>query len=400
MNLESKEKLLHVAFLSTYPPRECGIATFTQDLVRELKKKENLKTSVIAISDGKYTYGSDVLFDFPQQNCTSYLKAAERINASDIDFLVVEHEYGIYGGDWGEYLLELAKRVKKPIVTTLHTILPDPSEKQREVLRELCRRSKKVVTMASNSCRILEEAYGVDPSKIVMIPHGVPSFNLPPREALKKELHLENRTVISTFGLISPGKGLEYGIEAIARVAEKHPDVLYFILGQTHPVVRKQYGEAYRDSLEKKVRELRLENNVRFVNKYLTKEEIVRGLQLSDIYMTPYLNRDQAVSGTLAYAAGYGRVIVSTPYLYAEEMLADGRGLLAEFKDARSLGDAINFLIEHPEKRKEMEAKTLCFGKTMRWDAVADRYVTTFRKAHQEACERSEAEHERLKIAE
>lgn len=398
--MKSNQRLLNVAFLSTYPPRECGIATFTQDLVRELKKKGKLNTSVIAISDGKYTYDDEVWFDFPQQNFTSYLKTAERINHSDIDFLVVEHEYGIYGGDWGDYLLELVKRVRKPIVTTLHTVLPTPSEKQLAVLRELCCRSKKIVTMASNSCRILQEVYGVDSSKIEMIPHGVPSFDLPPREALKKERNLENRTVISTFGLISPGKGLEYGIDAVHQVAKKHPDVLYFILGQTHPVVRRQYGEAYRESLEKKVRELGLENNVQFVNKYLTKEEIVRGLQLSDLYMTPYLSRDQAVSGTLAYAAGYGRVIVSTPYLYAQEMLADGRGLLAEFKDAQSLGEAIRFLIEHPEKRKEMEEKTLRFGKTMRWDAVADRYVQTFQKAYQEACEWSEVEHERFKIAE
>lgn len=391
---------LNLAFLSTYPPRECGIATFTQDLLRELKKDETLKTGVIAVSDGQYSYDGDVLFDLPQQDRTSYIEAAERINASGIQVLVVEHEYGIFGGDWGEYLLELTGRVEKPVVTTLHTVLPAPDEKQRKILRELCGKSEKIVTMASNSRRILREAYGADPGRIEVIPHGVPSFDLPPREALKRELHLENRTVISTFGLISPGKGLEYGIEAVGQVAKKHPEVLYLILGQTHPVVRRKHGEAYRAGLEKKVRELGLENNVRFVNKYLTKEEIARGLQLSDLYMTPYLGRDQAVSGTLAYAVGYGRAIVSTPYLYAKEMLADGRGLLADFEDARSLGGAIGFLIEHPGKRKEMEAKTLRLGKTMRWDAVADRYGKVLRKVYRDVCDRSEAKHERFAITE
>lgn len=398
--MKSNVKLLNFAFLSTYPPRECGIATFTQDLVRELKKKKELNPGVIAISDGLYSYDDDVLFDFAQQNRESYIEAAERINRSGIQLLVIEHEYGIFGGEEGEYLLDLIRRVRKPIITTLHTILTTPNQKRHDILQELCERSETVVIMAENSRKILQDVYGVDADKIEVIPHGVPSFNLPSRETLKKEHQLQDRTIVSTFGLISPGKGLEYGIEAIGQVAKKHPEVLYLILGQTHPVVRRQYGEAYRSSLEKKVRELGLENNVRFVNKYLTKEEIVRGLQLSDIYMTPYLGREQAVSGTLAYAAGYGRVIVSTPYLYAKEMLADGRGLLVEFEDSRSISEAINFLIENPENRREMEAKTLCLGKTMLWDAVANRYVKTFRKAYQTASERSMVKRERLKIAE
>lgn len=381
---------MNLAFLSTYPPRECGIATFAQDLIRELKKKRRLKVGIVAVSDGMYAYDEDVLFDFPQQDRESYSKVAERINASAIQVLVVEHEYGIFGGDSGEYLLELIRRVQKPIVTTLHTVLPAPNEKQQEILKELCYRSEKVVTMASNSCQMLQDVYGVDPFKIQMIHHGVPSFVLPSREALKRALHLEDRTIVSTFGLISPGKGLEFGIEAIGQLVKKHPEVLYLILGQTHPVVRKQCGEVYRSGLEKMVRDLGLTDNVRFVNKYLIKEEIVRGLQVSDIYMTPYLGPDQAVSGTLAYAVGYGRVTVSTPYLYAKEMLADGRGLLSDFEDARSLSDNINFLIEHPEKRKEMEENTLKLGKTMMWSAVADQYIKTFCGAFHDFYNRSE----------
>lgn len=388
------EKPFDLAFLSTYPPRACGIATFTQDLIQELKKKSDLRPRVIAVSDGNETYGGDVLLDFPQQDRESYPRIAERINRSAIRLLVVEHEYGIYGGECGAHLLELIRRVEKPVVTTLHTVLPSPNEKQREILSELCRESEAIVTMAANTRSILRNIYGCSPDKIVTIHHGVPSFDLPPREILKRRMHLEGRPIVSTFGLIGPGKGLEFGIEAIGRVAREHPEVLYLILGQTHPAIRKASGESYREGLEKQVRDLGLEDNVRFVNRYLTKEEIVRWLRLSDIYMTPYLGRDQAVSGTLAYAVGYGRVIVSTPYLYAREMLADGRGMLAEFEDAGSIGRCIQFLIEHPKEKEEMEQRTLRLGETMRWDAVAECYRTAFYDAYHKFWNRRNTENE------
>lgn len=386
---------LNIAFLSTYPPRECGIATFTQDLVRELKKKQNIKSKIIAITDGDYLYNDDVIFELPQWDKKSYKEAADRINRSSTQVLVVEHEYGIYGGECGEYILDLVNSVNKPVVTTLHTVLPDPSKKQKAILKSLCQRSEKIVTMASSSIEILRDVYEVDPDKIEMIHHGVPVFDMPSRENLKKQMHLEGRTIVSTFGLISPGKGLEYGIEAISRVARKHPDILYLILGQTHPVIKRQYGETYRKSLEKIVTEENLYKNVQFVNKYLTKEEIIRYLTLSDIYLTPYLSKDQAVSGTLAYAVGYGKAIVSTPYIYAKEMLSDGRGMLSEFKDAISLSDCINFLIEHPDGKRKMEQKTLKFGKSMMWNNVADRYTSTFLKAfHQYKDRRNETNEE------
>lgn len=394
--------ILSVSFLSTYPPRECGIATFTQDLVQELKKKGYLKIGVIAISDANYTYNNDVLFSLQQHDRRSYVLAAERINASDIQALIIEHEFGIFGGESGEYLLDLIDRVTKPIFITLHTVLPLPEEKQRQILKKICSKSEKIVIMASNTCKILQEVYEVDLDKIEIIHHGVPSFELPSKEALKRQMHLEDRTIISTFGLVSPGKGLEYGIEAIARVAMKHPNVLYLILGETHPVVRRQYGETYRSSLEKRARELKLEDNVRFVNKYLTKEEIIKWLKLSDIYITPYLSRSQAVSGTLAYAVGYGKAIISTPYPYAREMLADGRGLLVDYEDAESLSESIRFLIEHPEERQTMEEKNLRLGKTMRWDVIADCYIKRFFKHYHDfqGWNRLKNERTRVQVAE
>ncbi len=374
---------LKVAFLSTYPPRQCGIATFTQDLLRALKKKECLSVTVIAIDDDTYAYDANVWFSFAQQDRPGYIDVAKKLNNSDIDVLVIEHEYGIYGGECGEYLLGLIGALDIPVVTTLHTVLPSPSEIQKQILKALCKKSIRVVTMAFNSEKFLQDIYDVPAEKIDHIHHGVPHLEMPARDLLKKQLHLEGRTIISTFGLIGPGKGLEYAIMAIEDVVKKHDDVLYFILGKTHSVIKKEHGESYRQSLEKMVQERHLQQNIRFVNKYLSKEEIIRYLKLSDIYMTPYLGKEQAVSGTLAYAVAYGKVIVSTPYYYAEEMLADGRGLLAAFRDVRSLADCLHYLIEHPQEKGKMEEKTLLYGKALFWDTVADTYIKTFSGAQQ-----------------
>lgn len=376
MNTERQN--LTIGFLSTYPPRECGIATFTQDLVQALKKRKRFRIGVAAVSDRPYDYGEDVVFRLQQQDRKSYEETARRINRSGMQLLVVEHEYGIYGGECGEYLLDLIGRIEKPVVSTFHTVLPEPNQKQKDILGALCEKSAAVVTMASNSAAVLRGVYGAEPGKIRVIPHGVPEFDLPSREELKREAHLENRTVVSTFGLISPGKGLEYGIEAIAEAAGKHPDIFYLVLGQTHPVVKREFGEAYRRSLEKLVTDRGLQQNVGFVDRYLTKEEVARYLKLSDLYMTPYLGRDQAVSGTLAYAVGCGRAVVSTPYLYAQEVLAGGRGMLAKFRDAGSLAGCIEYLAEHPEEKARMERKAACFGKAMTWPRVAEKYGETF----------------------
>lgn len=372
-------KTSKVAFLSTYPPRECGLATFTQDLVRELDKMEILdKPGVIAVSNNDYTYSGRVMMELWQHDRESYKNVADAVNNSDVELLVVEHEYGIFGGEAGEYILDLVDNLKIPFVTTLHTVLPEPSEKQREVLRLLGEKSTKIVTMAKNTKPILERVYDIASSKIEMIHHGVPYRILESREKLKKKHGLSGRSLVSTFGLLSPGKGLEYGIEAIAKAAKEHKDILYLILGQTHPCVKKESGEVYREKLIKLVDSLGIGEHVRFVDKYLSKDEIMHYLQMSDIYMTSYLGKDQAVSGTLAYAVGCGRVIVSTPYSYAREMLSEGRGLLAGFNDADSLARHIMYVLNNPKAKKEMEEKTLSVGKTMMWEEVANHYAQFF----------------------
>jgi len=369
-------RVRNVAFLSTYPSRECGLATFTQDLVRELDKIKLLNSpGVIAVSDNDYSYSARVIMELRQHDRESYIRTAKAINNSDIELLVIEHEYGIFGGEFGEYILDLVDNLQIPFITTLHTVLTNPSEKQKEILRQLGKKSAKVVTMARNTKPILQKTYEIDPLKIEVIHHGVPYRALEPRDKLKERYGFSGRSIVSTFGLLSPGKGLEYGIEAIAKVAEEHQDILYLILGQTHPCVKRDSGEAYREKLFRMVDDLGIKDHVRFVDKYLTKDEIIHYLQLSDIYMTPYLGKDQAVSGTLAYAVGYGRVIISTPYSYAREMLADGRGLLAEFEDSDSLARHIRYVLRNPEAKKEMEKKTLSLGRTMMWDCVANHYT-------------------------
>ena len=361
---------LHLAFVSTYPPRACGIATFTQDLVRELEKVPGIAApSVVAMEREPLQYGLRVRSTIREQERADYVRAAERLNASSVDVVVIEHEYGIYGGADGEYILDFARALEKPLVTTLHTVLPEPSANQRRILRELGRLSSRVVTMARRSRDLLACVYGIGADRIEVIPHGVPLLKpSASKQALKQHYGLAGRSVMSTFGLLSEGKGIEYGIEAVSQVARRHPDLCYLVLGKTHPNIVAQEGERYREKLEGLVQQYGIAQNVRFVNRYLTKQEIVDYLALSDIYLTPYLGKDQAVSGTLAYAAGSGKAIVSTPYRYAEEMLADGRGLLAAFRDAGSIAAAVERILDHPQEARRMEEKMRALGRGMFWD--------------------------------
>lgn len=371
-------KKIKIAFLSTYPPRECGLATFTQDLITAMDNIGTINTNVIAINSMEnYVYDSKVIAEIGQHEQVDYLKVAERLNGSDIDLLVIEHEYGIFGGEYGDYILDLINNIEIPVVTTLHTILSEPNIKQRLIINTLGKRSAKVITMASNTKHLLQSVYGIDPEKIEVIHHGVPKKQIQPRESLKKKYGYENRQIISTFGLIGPSKGIEHGIEAISKVVKENRDVLYLILGQTHPALKEE-GRSYRNKLEELVKRLNLKENVKFINKYLSKGEIIEYLQLSDIYMTPYLGKDQAVSGTMAYAVGYGKAIVSTPYLYAEEMLSGGGGLLAKFNNPDSLADCIKYIIQNPDKKAKMEKDTIKLGMTMYWDKVAKCYIEVF----------------------
>lgn len=372
-------KLLNIAFLSTIPPRECGIATFTQDLIDAIDATGVVDTNVIAINNSKHRdYSNKVIYEINQNNQNDYFELAEKLNHSNIDLLIVEHEYGIYGGDHGEYILDLLNNIDIPVITTLHTILREPNDKQKLIIKALGDKSVKLITMAKNTSKLLKTVYGISPNKIEIIHHGVPVRLVPTRQSLKKQFGYADKQLISTFGLLSPGKGIEYAIEAVSKICAVNNNILYLVLGQTHP---DQKDESYREKLEQLVIKHHIEENVKFVNKYLTKDEIIQYLQMSDVYMTPYLSKDQAVSGTLAYAVGYGRAIVSTPYLYAKEMLSEKRGLLAEFENPDSLFKCLKYILDNPEEKIRMEKNTIKLGKTMYWHIVAKHYTDIFLKA-------------------
>jgi glycosyltransferase involved in cell wall biosynthesis len=372
--MAATNKIRNIAFLSTFPPRECGLATFTEDLVNEIDKIPFVRSSVIAVVNQKEYTNSQVKCQLSQHDRTSYLLTALWAN-DNVDLLVIEHEYGIFGGECGEYIVDLAKKLKIPFIVTTHTVLLEPSPKQLTVLRDLGKLSTKVVTMAESSIPILAGTYGIEREKLIFIPHGVPDIQVESRDQLKINYGLQNKSIISSFGLLSPAKGLEYGIEAVAKVAAEYENLTYLILGKTHPCVKESMGETYRQSLMNLAESLGVRDNVRFIDKYLTKEEVITYLHLSDIYLTPYLSKEQAVSGTLAYAMGCGRVIVSTPYRYAEEMLGGGRGMLAEFRDSDSMASCIRTVLANPIRKKEMERKTLAVGRTMTWANVAAQYA-------------------------
>jgi glycosyltransferase involved in cell wall biosynthesis len=369
-------KLLNIAFLSTSPPRECGLATFTQDLIDAIDATGLVNTNVIAVNNWKQRdYSNKVIYEINQNKRSDYIELAHKINRSNIDLLVIEHEYGIYGGDHGDYILDLVNNIDIPVITTLHTILREPNDKQKSIIKTLSDKSAIIITMAENTSTLLKTVYGISPYKIEVIHHGVPVKLVPTRQSLKKQFGYEDKQIVSTFGLLSPGKGIEYAIEAISKISAFNKNIIYLILGQTHP---DQKNESYREKLEQLVIEHNIEDNVKFVNKYLTKDEIVQYLQMSDVYMTPYLSKDQAVSGTLAYAVGYGKAIVSTPYLYAKEMLAAERGLLAEFENSESLFNCLNYIMQNPDEKTRMENNTIKLGKTMYWHIVAKHYTDVF----------------------
>lgn len=380
-----ENKTMRLGFLSTYSPRECGLATFTEDLATEINQADHVQVSVIAVVEKERpATPNDPLTkcSLLQYERDSYTRAALWAN-THLDLLVIEHEYGIYGGKCGAYILELAQRLTIPFAVTLHTILSEPSAEQKAILQALGKLAAKVIAMAENSIPILVATYEIARKKIVCIPHGVPVMALESRAQLKRKLGLQGiglqgKTVVSSFGLLSPSKGLEYGIEAVANVAADYHTLVYLILGRTHPQIRESAGEEYRQSLMDLVQYLGMRDHIFFVDQYLSKEALLTYLHISDIYLTPYLSKEQAVSGTLAYAMGCGKVVISTPYRYAEEMLRDGRGLLARFKDAASIAACMRTLLENPAQKSAMEQKALALGRTMTWPAVAAQYLRIF----------------------
>ena len=371
--------LKRLAIVGNYLPRRCGIATFTTDLAEAISREMTGRGEIYAmamddIAQG-YTYPKRVRFQIRANYQPDYRLAAEFVAGSQANVVILQHEFGIFGGPAGAHILRLLREVRVPILTTLHTVLLEPTAEQQQIMGELWRISDRLVVMSHRAERMLREIYGVPPERIAYIPHGIPDVPFVDSNYYKDQFEAEGRRVLLTFGLLSPGKGIEFMIEAMSEVVKKYPDVLYIVLGATHPNLKKQYGEAYRTSLQRRVADLGLRDNVRFRNRFVELEELCEYIGAADIYVTPYLNEQQITSGTLAYAVGAGKAVVSTPYWHAQELLDEERGVLVPFKDSRAFADSIIYLIENDTKRHQMRKRAYTYCREMVWKQVARDYL-------------------------
>jgi len=371
--------------MATYPPRECGIATFTKDLMTAMDKKFSpfIKSKILVInnnSDNNYENIEDVLFDIADNDISAYIKAAKRVNEIDaIKLINIQHEFGIFGGEYGNYLIKFLEIVKKPVVISFHTVIPNPEDKLKKIVRELAKKSSYLVVMTNKGIDILRKDYDIK-REIFLIPHGTPTVSFDESIKEKTVMGIDDKIVLSNFGLISSGKGYEYVIESLTEVVKKYPNILYLIIGETHPVVRKKEGEKYRNFLKEKVKEFDLEKNVKFYNRYLTLEEIVKFLLATDIYISSNLNPNQIVSGTLAYAIACGKAIISTPFIYAKDIITPERGLLVKFRDPNSYTNALIKILSNPLLKEEMERNNYSFSRCMIWPNVAISYYNIFKR--------------------
>jgi glycosyltransferase involved in cell wall biosynthesis len=378
-----------IFYLSTYPPRRCGIATFTRDLRAAVGGG---RVYALGPTDGGppeigHTDPPEVMAFLLGHDAAHYRHAAIAIDGLDTGVVSLQHEYGIYGGPDGANVLAFTDRLRTPLVTTLHTVLPEPGERQRAIVRELGRRSEAMVVMSETAAGLLDRRYDVDPARVRVIPHGVPDLVRVDPELVKPELGLAGHRVVLSFGLIGPGKGYEAVIEAMADVAERVPDALYVILGTTHPELVRREGERYRDSLRERAQALGIADRIRFEDRFVGRSELARWLQAADVFVTPYPNLDQIVSGTLSYAMGAGLAIVSTPYLYARELLAGGRGLLVPPASPMALAESLSGLLLDPDRRQAIAARAYARGREMTWPTVGAAYRDLFDEVAGESVE-------------
>jgi glycosyltransferase involved in cell wall biosynthesis len=386
--MSEESNIRRIAVLGNHLPRRCGIATFTTDLSNALSAAEpDLDCFVLAMNDAghQHAYPGRVRFELPDHDIAAYARAADFLNVNAVDVISVQHEYGIFGGKAGAHLLALLRALRMPIVTTLHTILRSPSLQQRRVMDEITALSDRVIVMSDGGAEILQEVHGVSPDKIDVIPHGIPNI---PLSGSKNRLGVEGRPLILTFGLLSPDKGIEYVIDALPAILAHYPDVVYIVLGATHPHVIERHGETYRLMLEDRAKRLGVDGSVIFHNRFVSQAELSEFLAAADIYITPYLNPEQITSGTLAYALGAGKAVISTPYAYAKELLADDRGILVPWKDAPAIAAEITGLLDDPERRRDLRARAAEHGEAMLWPAVATSYLASFDRARAEHAQR------------
>ncbi|GAB3568338.1 glycosyltransferase family 4 protein [Spirosoma luteolum] len=377
----------NVAFIGDYLPRQCGIATFTSDLFASydsfIRDSNAMIVSVNDTLEG-YDYPAEVRYDFYQHDHDAYRKAAEFLNSKDVDVVCLQHEYGIYGGPAGSYILTLLRNLTMPVVTTFHTILKTPNEEQLLVLKSIADLSSRVICMSEKGRDFLINIYEVPAEKIDLVPHGIPDMSFVDPHFYKDRFGMEGKQTLLTFGLLSPNKGIETMIRALPKIVEQHPNVVYMVLGATHPHLLRHEGEAYRDSLKKLAADCGVRDHIRFYNQFVELEDLLEYLGAADIYVTPYLNPAQITSGTLSYAFGCGKAVVSTPYWHAEELLADGRGVLVPFGDENAMAAEIINLLTDESTRHAMRKKAYMVGREMIWERTIQEYASSFAKARRE----------------
>jgi len=374
-----------ICFLGNYPPKECGIATFTKDLSSAINRKfyPELKSRIIALNDDAniYNYDQNVVLEINKDDIDDYISKAKEVNENNnIKLVCIQHEFGIFGGEYGNHIIPFLELIEKPVVVIFHSILPNPNHAIKRIVKSLCEKSSATVVMAKKAIEILKNDYEIDENKLFFIPHGIPNVPFTSSSISKKKIHFENRTIISSFGLLSRGKGIEYMIRALPKLIEKYPDILYLIIGETHPVVRKEEGESYRNELMKEIERLGLKNHVRFFNKFLSLQEIIEYLSATDIYVCTNLDKNQIVSGTLSYAMGCGKVVVSSPIEYAKEVLSHDRGIVVEEKSPDSYALAIDAVLSNPDYRKLIEKNAYAYSRSMTWQNVAISYRKLFNR--------------------
>jgi glycosyltransferase involved in cell wall biosynthesis len=382
--MNKKETPQKIAFLGDYLPRICGIATFTSDVYNTIYSQyPKSNCFVVSVNDNKegYDYPKEVRFEIEEQKLVSYQRAADFLNFNNTEVVSLQHEYGIYGGQSGSHILALLRDLHIPVVTTLHTLLEKPSSEQFRVMKEIIKLSARLISMTEKGKEFLTEIYKAPLEKIDVIPHGIPDMPFVDPNFYKDQFGVEGKQVLLTFGLLSPQKGIENVLKALPNVLKEFPNVVYVILGATHPNLVKEQGETYRMSLERMAADLGIKKNVIFYNRFVDIEELKAFIGMSDIYITPYMNQAQITSGTLAYAFGNGKAVVSTPYWHAEELLADGRGVLVPFGDSGAIADELINLFKDETNRHSMRKKAYLQGRSMVWSEIAHRYMESFQKA-------------------
>jgi glycosyltransferase involved in cell wall biosynthesis len=375
-----------IAFVGSYVPRRCGIATFTRDLRAAVAAHlPDAACPVVPVTDrgAAHHYPAEAAFDIAEGDPAAYSRAADFLDLANVDVVSLQHEYGIFGGEAGEHVLTLLREVRAPVHTTLHTVLARPTAAERRVLDDVIRLSARLAVMTERGRSLLHEVHGVPPDRVDVIPHGIPDIPWADPEVHKPDLGLAGTDVLLTFGLLSPSKGIEQVIAALPLVLERHPRVVYVVLGATHPHLVRSHGEAYRDGLVQLARDFGVERHVVFHDRYVDLPELLRFIAAADIYLTPYLGEDQITSGTLAYAFGCGKPVVSTPYWHARELLADGRGVLVPFRDPSAITRAVDGLLSDTAARDALRRRAWELGREMVWERVAARYADSFRRTRQ-----------------